>query len=110
MSARKTVIPGSGSVQQVTVHARETQLQLSPDAVIFHKSGIEFRSSVPFSVWAEMTLTLHSPGEGGRIHSNGVIISCSGNRHSGYHVSLVLTGLSRQAEDRLKTMTVAQPW
>jgi len=110
MSARKTVIPGSDPVQRVTVRARQTQLSLSPDAVIFHRNGIDFRSSTPFSVWAEMTLALHSPGESGRIHCNGVVISCTGNQHSGYHVSMVFTGLSRHAQERLNTMTVAQSW
>jgi len=106
MSARKAV--SNDSVQHLTVQARQTQLSLSPDSVVFHKSGIEFRSNTPFSPWAEMTLTLHSPRDGGKIHCNGVVIACSGNKHLGYHVSLVLTGLSRQAQARLSTMTVAQ--
>ncbi len=88
----------------VTVEARQTRLTLSPDAVIFHKNGIEFRSSTPFSPWAEMTLILQSPGQGGRIHCSGVVISCTGNKHAGYHISMVLTGLSRQAEARFNTI------
>ena len=51
---------------------------------------------------------LHSPGNGGTIHCNGVVISCTGNQHVGYHVSLVFTSLSRQAQARLSTLTVAQ--
>ena len=106
MSARKA--ESNGSFQDVAVQAPQTRLSLSPDSVIFHKNGIEFRSDTPFSPWAEMTLTVQSPGGGGRIHCSGVVISCTGNKHSGYHVSMVLTGLSRQAQARLNTMAVLQ--
>ena len=93
-----------GSFQEVTVEARQTRLSLSPDSVIIHKNGIEFRSPAPFSEWAEMTLTLQSPSGGGRVHCTGVVIACTGNRHAGYHVSMVFTGLSKQAQARLTTM------
>jgi hypothetical protein len=83
-------------------------LSLSPDAVIIHKNGIEFRSATPFSPWAEMTLVLRSPRDAGKVHCNGVVIACTGNKHTGYHVSLVFTGLSRQAEARLTAMAFAQ--
>ena len=76
-------------------------MSLSPDSVIIHKNGIEFRSATSFPEWAEMTLTLESPGDGGRVHCTGVVIACTGNRHTGYHVSMVLTGLSKQAQARL---------
>lgn len=102
MSARKAEVPGS--FHHVTVEARQTRLSLSPSAVIIHKNGIEFRSTTPFSPWAEMTLTLQSPRDGGKVHCNGVVISCTGSKHSGYHVSLVFTGLSKQAEARLSAM------
>jgi hypothetical protein len=106
MSARK--IGNAGSIQQnVTVEARQTRLSLSPDAVVIHKSGIEFRSSAPFAPWTEMTLTLQSPRDEGKVHCSGVVISCSGNKHAGYHVSMVFTGLSKQAQARLSTMTMA---
>ena len=102
MSARRTA--SAGSLQQVTVEARQTRLSLSPNSFIIHKDGIEFRSAVPFSEWTEMTMTLESPNEGGRVHCAGVVISCTGNKHTGYHVSMVLTGLSRHAQARLSTM------
>lgn len=103
MSARKAHISGSLG-QQVTVQARETRLNLTPASVVIHKSGIEFRSSNSFSPWSEMTLTLESPS--GKVHCVGVVISCTGNRHSGYHVSMVFTGLSKQAEARLSQMAL----
>jgi hypothetical protein len=106
MSARK--ITSAVSIQQnLTVEARQTRLSLSPDAVVIHKSGIEFRSPEPFSPWTEMTLTLQSPRDGGKVHCSGVVISCSGSKHQGYHVSMVFTGLSKQAQARLSTMASA---
>src|SRR5579859_1626376 len=106
MSARKVEVPGS--FHHVTVEARQTRLALSPDSIIIHKNGIEFRSTTPFSPWAEMTLTLQSPRENGKVHCSGVVISCTGSKHTGYHVSMVLTGLSKQAEARLNALAVAQ--
>ena len=105
MSASK--VQTIGSFQEVTVEARQTRLSLSPDSVIIHKNGIEFRSPSPFAEWAEMTLTLQSPGGGGRVHCTGVVIACTGSRHTGYHVSMVFTGLSKQAQMRLSSMAYA---
>jgi hypothetical protein len=102
MSARRTI--SAGSLEQVTVEARQTRLSLSPDSLIIHKDGMEFRSAMPFAEWTEMTMTLQSPNDGGKIHCTGVVISCTGNKHTGYHVSMVLTGLSRHAQARLSTM------
>jgi hypothetical protein len=103
MSARKISSPGSFQ-QQVTVEARQTRLSLSPDSVVIHRNGIEFRSPTPLSPWTEMTLTLQSPRDNGRVHCSGVVISCTGSKHAGYHVSMVFTGLSKQAQARLDTM------
>ena len=105
MSARK--VQSTDSFQQVTVEARQTRLSLSPASVVIHRNGIEFRSDAPFSEWAEMTLTLQSPGDGGRVHCTGVVIACTGSRHTGYHVSMVFTGLSKQAQALLSTMAFA---
>ena len=108
MSARRAEF--SGSLNHVTVEARQTRLSLSPDSVIIHKNGIEFRSTTPFANWTEMTLTLQSPREDRKVHCNGVVISCTGNKHTGYHVSMVFTGLSKQAQARLSTMAYTQTW
>jgi hypothetical protein len=106
MSARKASI--TGPLQHVTVEARQTRLSLSPDAVIIHKNGIEFRSATPFATWTEMTLALQSPREDSRVHCTGVVISCTGNKHAGYHVSMVFTGLSKQAQAKLSVMAYSQ--
>jgi hypothetical protein len=102
MSARK--IETTSFPQHVTLEARQARLVLSPNSVIIHKNGIEFRSATTFAPWTEMTLTLQSPRDNGKVHCTGVVISCTGNKHTGYHVSMVFTGLSKQAQARLSTM------
>ena len=102
MSARK--IESGSFQQQVTVEARQSRLTLSPGSVIIHKNGIEFRSTTAFSTWTEMTLTLQSPGGSGKVNCTGVVIACTGNKHAGYHVSMVFTSLTKQAQARLSTM------
>jgi len=111
MSARKvevTSATNSSPLQNVTVEARQTRLSLSPDSVILHKKGIEFRSATPIAHWTELTLVLQSPHNPGKVHCNGVVVSCTGSKHTGYHISIAFTGLSRQAEARLSAMAFAQ--
>jgi len=102
MSARKassSYIPAN-----VVVQGREAALTLSEDAVLIHRGGIEFRSPQPFNTWTEMTVSLRAP-DNGVINCAGVVISCSGNRHAGYHVSMVFTSLSKQAQARLNALS-----
>lgn len=102
MSARqfKSINPAS---QNVTLEGRQARLTLSHNAVVIHKSGIEFSSPTPFAAWTEMTVELQSP-DNGRVHCTGVVVACSGNKHNGYHVSMLFTGISKQAKARLTTM------
>ncbi|MDD5139257.1 MAG: PilZ domain-containing protein [Verrucomicrobiales bacterium] len=103
MSARKI-----GSIetpkQQVTIGGRQSSLELSTDAVAIHKSGIEFRSPTPFNEWTEMTVALQSPHDGAKLQCSGVVIACSGNKHTGYRVSMVFTGLTDGAQAQLNSM------
>jgi len=102
MSARKAEV--TSSLQHLTLEARQTRLSLSPDSVIIHKNGIEFRSLSPFAAWTEMTMTLRSSKGDAKVNCTGVVISCTGNKHTGYHVSMVFTNLSKQAQARLSQM------
>jgi|SRR5271156_5670288 len=102
MSAKKLV--GNSFEQSVTIEARQAKLELSADTVVIHKNGIEFRSPTPFKEWAEMTVSLQSPRDGSPLHCAGVIVACSGNKHTGYNVSMMFTSLSKQAQTRLNTM------
>jgi hypothetical protein len=51
-----------------------------------------------------MTVALQSSRGDGRVQCSGVVIACSGSKHTGYHVSLVFTGMSKQAQSRLNLM------
>ena len=107
MSARKI-----GSIdsqkQQVTVEGRQSRLELSTDAVVIHKSGIEFRSPTPFNPWTEMTVALASPRDGSKLQCSGVVVSCSGSKHAGYRVSMIFTSMSKQAQVRLNSMAFSE--
>lgn len=102
MGARKIQSAGPVS-QQITVEAPQTKLALPPGEVKILKSGIEFRSTTPFSLWTEMTLNMDCPREG-RVHCSGVVVSCTGNRHTGFYVSMIFTGISKQSRARLNTL------
>ena len=106
MSAKR--VHGISFDQPVTVEAQQTKLELSADTVSVHKGGIEFRSLVPFTEWAEMTVTLHSPLGRGKFSCNGVIVACTGSKHSGYHVSMVFTDVSPQAQAELGAMAQSE--
>jgi hypothetical protein len=102
MSARK--LHSSGALQQnITLEARQTRLALTPEAVSIRSNGIEFRSATPFNLWTEMTLGLECPQEG-KVNCTGVVVSCTGNHHLGYHVSVLFTGMSKQAQARLNAL------
>ena len=103
MSARK-LETNNASAQAVTLETRQTQLTLSREAVAISKSGVEFRSAEPFPLWTEMTVTLECPPEG-RVNCSGVVVACNGNRHSGYCVAMLFTGLSKQSEARLNALS-----
>lgn len=105
MSARR-IQPIGQLNQPVTVEQRQTRLSLTAGSVVFHKNGIEFRSPTPFTSWTEMTLNLQSPE--GRFHCAGVVISCTGSKHAGYHVSMIFTNLSKQAQAQLSTLVFSQ--
>ena len=108
MSARKIQSLSPDKAGTVTVQARQTRLDLTPDSVVIHKGGIEFQCDTAFPKWVEMTVTVQSPLDGGRVNCSGVVVECSGSKHSGYLVSMVFTGLTKQAESKLSQLAFAQ--
>ena len=106
MSARK--IESSTLAQpSVTLRAQTTCLDLPANSVRIRKNGIEFRSDTTIPVWTEMTVALQTAADSRKVNFTGVVVACTGNRHAGYVVSLLFTSLSRQAQARLHSMTVA---
>ncbi|HEY4415133.1 MAG TPA: PilZ domain-containing protein [Verrucomicrobiae bacterium] len=103
MSAKR-VLHNHPFEQPLTVATAQARLELSADTVAIHKSGIEFRSPTPFTEWAEMTVSLQSPADGSQLSCTGVIIACVGSKHTGYHVSMIFTDMTREAQEQLSTM------
>ena len=53
-----------------------------------------------------MSLDLQYP-DAKKVHCNGVVVACDGDRNSGYQVSLLFTKLSRQSEALLSVLAYA---
>ena len=102
MSARK--IETDSIFPTVSVQSRQTRLSLSTEQVRVHKNGVEFHSENAITPWTEMTVTLQSTRDAGRVHCTGVVVACNGNRHDGYAVSMVFTSLSKQSQARLESL------
>ncbi len=102
MSARK--FDGPGVFPALNVQVRQTRLSLSPEQVRIHRNGVEFRSLTPIAAWTEMTVTLQSTRDSGKVNCTGVVVACQGNRHDGYAVSMVFTSLSKQSQARLNLL------
>lgn len=83
-----------------------TLLNLAEDQVFFSKNGIEFRSATEIPVWTEMTVDLNAK-KGDKLQCNGVVVSCSGNRHTGFQIAMVFTGMSPQHQKQLDNFTFA---
>lgn len=99
MSARR--IAGAELSQPVTVQTRTTQLTLPTSAVRVRKNGIEFHTDTPIAAWTEMTIALETPLEPKKFECSGVVVACSGNRHSGYEVSMIFPTMTPHAKARL---------
>lgn len=97
MSASKTK---TDLLNPITVQSAATVLTLSPSSFRIRKSGIEFKSDKEIAMWTEMTVDLQLPGTKS-FSCSGVVVASNGNRHSGYNVSLVFTGVTKQAQERL---------
>lgn len=97
MSASKSK---SELFRPLTVQSPAQLLTLSPTSFRIRKNGIEFKSENEVSMWTEMTMELQLPGTKS-FSCGGVVVACTGNRHTGFNVSLVFTSVSKQAQERL---------
>lgn len=98
----------SGAFQPVTVQVQNSTLTIPSNGVRIRPNGIEFRIAAPIATWTEMSVDLQPPGETKKLRCRGVVVSCTGNRHAGYLVSMLFMNLSRQSQERLNLMAFAQ--
>lgn len=97
----------SGIFQPLHVHGPKTRLTLSPGSVKIRPNGIEFRADKQIAQWTEMTVDLFSD-EGEKVHCTGIVVECNGNRHTGYHISMLFMELSQAAQERLDLLAFSQ--
>jgi hypothetical protein len=94
--------------QPVKVKTHQTELILASNQVMIRKNGIAFLSATALPVWAEVSVDLRPPQGERLVCRNGVVVDCAGNRHSGYVVSVMFMGLSRQAQQQLDCLARPQ--
>lgn len=97
----------SGIFQGLHVHGAQSRLTLSPSSVRIRQNGVEFRTDKPIGQWTELTIDLFSD-EGEKVHCNGVVVDCNGNRHMGYQISILFTNLTKGAQERLDLLAFSQ--
>ena len=104
MSARK-ITPSE--LSRPAVGNSPTRLDLPARAVRVRKNGLEFRTESAIPVWTEMTVAMQTPSSTRKVNFSGVVVACSGDRLAGYMVSLLFTSVSKQAQARLSSLTLA---
>jgi hypothetical protein len=92
------------SFQDLAAQAAPKVLPLPAGFFQIRKNGIEFQASTAISEWTEMTVELQIPDSGQKVRCTGVVVSCHGNRHSGYQVAMVFTDLTPQSQHRLNDL------
>jgi hypothetical protein len=88
-----------------TDFSNHTSLDLAADEVYFRKNGIEFRAQSSIPVWTEMTVDLQTQ-RGEHVACTGIVVACSGNRHTGYLIAMVFTDMSPQHQRQMDEFAV----
>lgn len=97
--ARQTVSLFNAKASQV--------LSLPPGYFQVRSNGIEFHSPVRIAEWTEMTVEVETSAGGRSTRCAGVVVACRGNRHAGYRVCLLFTGLSAHDRNRLRAIALS---
>lgn len=90
-----------------TSSSQETCFMLPVNGVAFRKNGIEFLSPERVDLWKELTVELCSPIDQRPLRGTGVVVDCTGNRHTGYVVSLMFIHLPTDARQHLEQLARA---
>ena len=91
----------SGVLRPFPAASSPTRLLLPAEQVVIRKNGIEFLSPSAIPLWTEVTVDLRSPQGQRPVRGSGVVVDCTGDRRTGYVVSLMMTSLTRQSQERL---------
>ena len=90
--------------QPLAVESGPKVLPLPAGFFQIRKNGIEFQSSTVIPEWTEMTVELETSASDRKMRCTGIVVSCSGNRHSGYQVAMLFTDLSAQNRIQLSNL------
>ena len=99
--------PASTAATRAPELQPEMQLELDAGAVHIRENGIEFLSRTHIPAWTEVRVALHSPSIDQKVQAQGVVVSCVGDRHAGFVVTMVFLDLSAGARQRLCRLAVS---
>jgi hypothetical protein len=80
---------GCSDNTKVVVESRGSRCNIAGDHVRLHKNGVEFWSPSSFELWTEMTFVMRPQGAQPPRLGSGVVVSCEGDRHKGFTVSVL---------------------
>jgi hypothetical protein len=106
MSATK--LDTTGSFESISLNRQSTTLSLPANAVRVRRNGIEFHAARAIPLWTEMSVELVAAGERRKFRARGIVVACSGNRHSGHLVTMLFMGLTPRSEQQLNALAFSQ--
>lgn len=87
----------------LVIESGDSRFGLPADQVEVRKNGVEFWSPTPFELWTEMGVAVDGSSGQTRCCGSAVVVSCEGDRHRGYVVSVLF--LDRVPESHEPWMT-----
>lgn len=105
---KTTKLDNSGVFEPMTVRSNEIEFTLPPEAVSVRTNGVEFLSGQELPVWSELTIDLKSPDSDALIHCNGIVVGASGNKHSGFVISILFVGMEAEAQSQVEALARVQ--
>lgn len=103
-----TRLDTSGIFEGLKLSSLSSQPTPVTSGVRLRPTGVEFRSSEALALWTEMSVELGAGTSAGTVSCTGVVVSCSGNRHLGFNVSLVFLNLSPQTQQHVDLLMMRQ--
>lgn len=82
-------------------------LRLSENEVVVRKNGLEFLSTRPVPLWAEVSVDLRAPRFERPLCGRGVVVDCTGRPETGYTVSVLFLDLPPASEHHLRDLALA---
>ena len=102
-------IPSARDLNPLNVQSPETTLSLGAGEYNLWQSGIEFHSSKPLNLWSEMAVEVTTVADNKKISTNGIVVECRGNRHTGYACTLAFMNLTKQAQTEINQIVQPRP-